>query len=243
MSSDIWYDLWLRLPEWSHIGIDLPGHGASPPPQTAQRLPELARMIGLVAVEQRVEHIVGLSFGAIIALQIAIELPSSFRTFTLAAASLTGGTDEPGTIDRYRELMRLHRKLGLGPWMTQTWMRRPPDIFAGARKRPRVWRNLKRIINHHSWSELETGFVQRWVSYRQVDRLEDLTSIRASLLLIVGEHEMDTFRVSAETIRNQVAGSLAVTLAGAGHLCILEVPDAASRVIARHLSCASNIGC
>src|SRR5438045_228866 len=75
MSSEIWEDLWLRLPKWSHIGIDLPGHGASRPPREPQTLPELARMLGCMAAEQRVEHVVGLSFGAIVALQIAIELP------------------------------------------------------------------------------------------------------------------------------------------------------------------------
>ena len=29
LNSSVWLPLWRRLPGWTHIGIDLPGHGAS----------------------------------------------------------------------------------------------------------------------------------------------------------------------------------------------------------------------
>ena len=73
LNAGIWAELWRLLPGWRHIGIDLPGHGRSAPLAPGETLRGLARRLNRLAAEQGVRHLVALSFGGMIALQMAIE--------------------------------------------------------------------------------------------------------------------------------------------------------------------------
>ena len=83
LDSSSWQTLWELLPDWYHIGIDLPGHGSSLPLGVGDDLQSLARRVGQLALEHEVQHLVALSFGTLIALQIAIEFPSAFSSLIL----------------------------------------------------------------------------------------------------------------------------------------------------------------
>src|SRR5262245_51575468 len=95
VDSTVWQDLWALLPGWHHIGIDLPGHGGSRQLQDGEDLPSLGRDLGQLALEHDVRHLVALSFGTVIALQIAIEFPTSFASMVLGAPALAGGPQDP----------------------------------------------------------------------------------------------------------------------------------------------------
>ena len=106
LDSSAWSELWEQLPAFHHIGIDLPGHGVSMPPGPKDDLPLLARRIGELAIERGARHLVGLSFGSLVALQVAIEHPRAFASMLLAAPAIGGGPQEEAIAIRFRRVRR-----------------------------------------------------------------------------------------------------------------------------------------
>ena len=121
-NSTCWAALWECLPGWSHVGIDLPGHGSSLPLNAGEQLPTLAHKIGSLAIARGATHLVALSFGAVIALQIALEHPGAFSTLTLGGPILGAGPFDPGIWVQYEEVKKLFRATGHGPSLRDCWM-------------------------------------------------------------------------------------------------------------------------
>jgi len=220
LDSSSWSELWDLLPERHHIGVDLPGHGASLPLDPRLDLPALARRIGEIALERRVRHIVALSFGTILALQIAIEFPAAFQSLILGAPALGGGPQDPEVGTRYGELAALYRRCGFTPELRRLWMQSPPDIFKGAEAHPALWSRLWKTVGRHPWWEIEDGSYSRLSNHPQ--SREDLQKVRAATLLLVGENELAPFKRCAELIRRSIPGCRRVYLPVLGHLCLLE---------------------
>jgi pimeloyl-ACP methyl ester carboxylesterase len=230
--SSIWHTLWARLPDQYHIGIDLPGHGASAPLRPGETLPTLARRIAALAQAAGVRHLVGLSFGGMVALQLAAEAPAAFATLILGSPGLGGGPEEPHAQQRNIELTRLYRERGAGPWLTELWMQAPPDIFTGAAVHPALWTELRAVIDRHSWAELVDAGMQPLVNYRQPEK--DLRRIKAATLILIGEHDMDVFKRIGELIRRAIPASRRIYVPEAGHLGMLENPDAVQTMLETH---------
>src|SRR4051794_36716306 len=115
LDSSSWLPLWSLLPDWQHIGVDLPGHGSSVPLGPSESLPSLARRIAAIAFRHRVRHCVALSFGTRVAIQLAIEYPEAFDTIVLGAPALGGGPEEPDVAARYNELTAMYQRRGFHP--------------------------------------------------------------------------------------------------------------------------------
>ena len=229
MNGSIWAELWDLLPSRHHIGIDLPGHGGSAPIRQAEDLSVLARRLGEAAAAAGVRHVVGLSFGTILALQVAIELPNAFQTLALAAPALAGGPQDPASAERYVELMGAYRTGASGQQLAALWMRSPPDIFKSAEAHPDLHARLADVIATHGWQELETGSMLQLMHPAQTT--ETLHRVQASTAVIVGDLELPAFRRCAEIIVGGVAGASFIELREAGHLCLLERPREAAHLL------------
>lgn len=233
LDSASWIPLWNLLPDWCHIGIDLPGHGASLPLQSADTLPAVARRIARVAVAHNVRHCIALSFGTLIATQLAIEFPDALRSLVLGAPALGGGPQDPAVAARYDELMALYRRDGFHPQLRARWMTSPPDIFKGAERQPELWASLWRLVGRHGWWELADGSFSRLANHAQTT--QHLQRIQAATLLLVGEQELPAFKRCAELIRRAVPSTTRAYLANVGHLCMLEDPQRTAPLIDGHL--------
>jgi pimeloyl-ACP methyl ester carboxylesterase len=232
MDSSTWQELWRQLPGRHHVGIDLPGHGASGPWAGYRTVADLARLLGARAIEQGIRHIVGLSFGSMVALQVAIEHPHAFASLTLGSPALLGGPQAPYTRERYRDLAEMFRRRGPGPWMTELWMRWPPDIFKGAAAHPALRRHLAQVIDGHTWRELSDGAMNRSIQQTPPQTVAELGRVTAPTLVLIGGEEMPAFKETAAIIQRAIPRCACVTLPGAGHLCMLEVPARAGALIA-----------
>lgn len=220
MDSTIWEELWSLLPGWRHLGLDLPGHGLSQPLPPGRGLPELARRIGGFARAQGARHLVGLSFGGMVALQAAIEHPDAFDTLTLGAPALGGGPQDRGAQARNIALGELHRARGAGPWLAELWTRLPSPIFDGAARHPALWPRLRGIVGRHGWQELAGGGMQALALHAQPPAA--LARIAADTLVLIGEEDSEAFRRSAELIRRAVPRCRRMHLPRTGHLTLLE---------------------
>lgn len=239
LDSSLWDELWELLPQWSHIGIDLPGHGATRWGTLGTDLPAIARRIGKLALHHEVRHLVALSFGTIVALQVALEFPLSFASMVLAAPALGNGPQDRDVSNRYEEIAQLYKLHGPGPQLRKLWMQSPPDLFRGAENQPRLWTRLCEVIDRHSWEELENYGMNALTNYPQ--RESELKRIQAATLILLGENELPAFKRCAELIRRSLPRSSRIYLPQVGHLCMLEAPTKVSAYIRSHLFLRSNV--
>jgi pimeloyl-ACP methyl ester carboxylesterase len=233
LDSTSWAELWEQLPGWNHIGIDLPGHGVSMPPGPKDDLPLLARRIGKLAIEKGARHLVSLSFGSLVALQVVLEYPRAFDSMVLAAPALGGGPHEEAIGVRFRELVSMFRMGGFGPHLRGRWMLTAPSLFEGLEARAELWDRLWRIVGRHGFWELSERAPLRFVTHAQTR--DQLRGIEVPTLVLVGDRDLHAFKRSAEWIRRSIPRCETVELEGAGHLCLLEAPDRAARIVEDHL--------
>jgi pimeloyl-ACP methyl ester carboxylesterase len=196
--ASVWEDVWKSLPGFQHIGVELPGHGASHPLKEGEDLAGLAKRVASFALAHGVGHLVGLSFGGMVALQAAAERPEAFRTLILAAPALGGGPQDPETMTCNLELLRLYKERGAGPWLRERWMSCPPEVFEGAATQPELFTKLKSVVGRHSWQELGCLAIPALVNYPQLTG--KLKAIKSSTLILIGDNDMDAFKRSAALI-------------------------------------------
>ena len=235
MDSTLWADLWDRLPGFRHVGVDLPGHGESGPLPAGITLPRLAAMVAPLAREYGARRLVGLSFGSMIALQLAADEPALVERLVVGAPTIGGAPAEPGMRELYLELAML-RRAGGPEAVTTRWMTSPPDIFRGTEAHPALRDLIRAVIMRHPWAELRSGAMQAVGRHRQDDAA--LARIAAETLVFVGADDMPTFRDNADRLRRGVARCRVHPVPGTGHLCLLERPDLAAPALREHLAAA-----
>lgn len=232
MDSRVWAPLWELVPG-HHIAIDLPGHGASRPLRTDESLDGLADTLATLAVDAGARRLVAMSFGTVVALQVALRRPGAFDTVVLSAPGLAGGPTDPLVEMRYATLSLIHARHGPGPHMTRSWMRSPPDLFAGVNARPPVRDAVAAVIDDHGWAELTSGAMTSLV-----DTCQDaaaLSRITATTHVILGSEELPAFRACATVIAGAVPHCTVTEVPGAGHLALLEEPALVAPIITRAL--------
>ena len=111
MRSDVWQPLWGKMPGWRHVGLDLPWHGASRGLRDGETLAMLADSVVAYTASASVSHVVALSFGTILATEMAVRHPDACDSWTLAAPSLAGMPHEPAVTRRYLDLYEMYRTI------------------------------------------------------------------------------------------------------------------------------------
>ncbi|HEY3741314.1 MAG TPA: alpha/beta hydrolase [Bryobacteraceae bacterium] len=237
LDSTIWKPLWNRLPRWTHIGVDLPAHGQSREFHQGEGLRELARSLARLADDIGATHLVGMSFGAMVALQTAVEKQEPFATVTLGSPAIAGGPIDPHAAAQNRKLIRLYQERGAGPWMRDQWMSWPPDIFKGAAQHPNIFEELREVVLRHRWTEMDGMKMDRLANFRQTPEI--VAKLRSRVLLLVGEDDMPAFKRSAELIRRSAPRSERVYFPRCGHLSLIEFPAESAECMNRHWSSSS----
>lgn len=241
MDSSIWTELWELLPGWRHIGVDLPGHGESPPLTPGLTLAGLAAQVADVAKATGARRVVGLSLGSCVALQLAADHPDLVSRLIVGAPTIAGAPSEPGTAERHRELRVLRRmapviskRIPPSELLADLWMQSPPDIFRGTEAHPELRKRLREVIVSHRWEELATGALGSVAAAIHTD--EDLRRITAATLVFCGDEDMPTFIANTGRLGRVLPDCRAEQVKNAGHLCLLERPADVSAALAAHLA-------
>ncbi|WP_459986087.1 alpha/beta fold hydrolase [Nocardioides sp. AN3] len=205
------------------VAWDAPGYAASPDPvgplghlgldgYVTAALGVVRAALGLGPV-----HVVGVSWGGVIALRLAATHPELVRTLTVVGASLGSGTDPVRAAQmraRAADLLRLG-----------------PDAFARAR--------APRLLSPHAPADLVRtavttmaeairlpGYAEAAESMATADLSGDLARITAPTLVLAGEADTVTGPERAREIAAGIPGALLATLPRAGHLANQEQPEA-----------------
>ncbi|GAA4993805.1 alpha/beta fold hydrolase [Actinopolymorpha pittospori] len=233
MRAAVWQPLWDLLPGWRHVGIDLPWHGSSRSLRPEEDLGALADTVVSAAARTSIAHVVALSFGTVLAAEMAIRHPQAFESWTLAAPALAGMPHEPTVERRYVDLATLFARHGPGPHMTRLWMTSPPATFAGLDSRPDACPRVRALIEQHEWRELRDGGMRRLVDRPQ--RAGELAAVETPVLVVLGERDLFTHRACARSIAAAVPSATVRVMPGCGHLALLEDPGSAAALVGDHL--------
>jgi pimeloyl-ACP methyl ester carboxylesterase len=212
---------------------DLAGHGESPPwpePTPFTFRFDVERVAVLLGSLGSPAHVVGHSYGGLIALLASLAAPSCVRSLALYDPVAFGVLGRPLDADVASDLARVPRTWdGSG---RERWLEAFVDYWGG----PGAWPALR--------EDARAEFRRvAWVVYQGVTTLlEDETpasayrDLRVPLLLLSGSESPVAARKVAERLARSFARARVVTVPGAGHMGPLTHADLVNETIAGELS-------
>ncbi|MEM7472615.1 MAG: alpha/beta hydrolase [Pseudomonadota bacterium] len=217
----------------SMLAMDLPGHGLSEDWDTSRDYSEMSCDMAAGLLE-RPAHLIGHSFGAYIALRIAVERPELVRSLTLiepvffAAAKYS----DPSALKAYkRESNAFMGAMAVGDTVTAA------RAFTAEWGDGRSWESLKPDAMSYITDRM------RLVAATTPELIEDrpmvwdkLSQIDMPCLLIEGEASAPIVASILDALETQSRDARRVQIAGAGHMSpmshAVEVAEAISEFIA-----------
>ena len=220
-SRDVWTGVARFLaPSFDTIRLDLRGHGAASEPQEPfAHHDDVARVLDDLGLARA--HVVGLSMGGAVSVDLALAHPSRVSSLALVDSALEGHPWSKEWIDAFHAVRRIGRERG--PLAARdAWAELP--LFGG------VGRDL-----------LARDPGTRWVAPHLARPLEPkafgrLPEIRVPALVVVGERDAPDFHAIARALAAGIPGARAVTLPGVGHLSPLEAPGLLADTLREFLS-------
>jgi len=220
--------------EFCVVAWDAPGCGQSEDPPESFRLSEFAdSLAGVVAaLELEPAHVLGHSFGAVLALELARRHPAAVATLILVG----GYAGWAGSLPAAEVERRLAFALDAAD--------RLPGGFEPASMRGLFSAKMP----SHAAAALTTIMSEaRPVATRamalalaEADLREALPSISAPTLLLWGDADERSPMTVAEDLHGRIPSSSLVGLPGLGHECFLEDPDRFNTEVRRFLRRHSN---
>ena len=221
---DAWDPLRNRLTGFRTITFDAPGIGGTELPRLPHSLPSLARFAAgvLDAVGVARAHVLGVSFGGLVAQQMAVHGPQRVDRLVLVSTS-SGVLHVPG---QPSALLRL-----LTPWVleSQDGSRHAGAVFGGRiRREPHVLAGL--------------GLGGRGSASAYLHRLSGLSgawalpwSIRQPTLIVTGDDDPIVPVGNSRFLAACIAHASLHVVHGGGHLVLFDSPDEVAPVISDFL--------
>jgi pimeloyl-ACP methyl ester carboxylesterase len=210
------------------VAWDAPGvGGSSDPPESfgmAGYADCLARFIGSVGYDR--VHIVGISFGGALALELCRRHPDVVASLVLASAYAGWGGSLPTDVAEAR-LQQAFSLAELSPdQFVDTLL---PTMFSEGTPSESVEEFGRSMRAFHS-----AGF--RAMALACAEDLRDaLPSVRVPTLLIYGEADIRAPAYVAAALHQGISGSRLVTLPRTGHACNIEAPDLFNQTVKEFL--------
>ena len=204
---------------------DAPGCGRSSDPPTSFRMADYADVLaGFVeGLALGRPHVVGLSFGATLALALQRRAPGVARTLVLASAYAGwAGSLPPEEVTQRLSVAR--RLLGRPPTeLAESFIE---TLFADAAAPGLVESAREMLLDLHP-----SGARTMLEAMAECDLREGLDRIDVPTLLVHGELDVRSPLRVAEELRSSIPGSTLRVLPGVGHQCNIEAADSFTDVV------------
>jgi pimeloyl-ACP methyl ester carboxylesterase len=201
------------------IRYDVRGFGRSGRADSAYMHHEDLRVL-LDSLRVRRAHLVGLSLGGRIAVDLALEHPERVSSLVLAGPGLSGfawSAPDSAWVGRMREALTARDSVRASLlWLESDYMR-------PAMERPALRARLREltVANASMWVGPDA---ERELSPGAVTRLAELGGRRIPTLLIIGERDVPDIHRIVDTLAASIPGARRVVVAGAGHMVNMEEP-------------------
>lgn len=210
------------------VVLDGPGHGKSevPPPFTLEDHTEaLLDVFRELKIPRAV--LVGLSWGGMLAMRVAIAHP----THVAALALLDTSAEAEGLVERvkYRLLVVFARRYGLPLGLVRKEI--APLMFGPRtlRERPELVVQAAQRINAFAREGVARASLA--VVIERKDVLAKLRGVQVPTLVICGRDDRATVPVHSEAIASHIKGSRLVWIEDSGHMSAIEQPDAVNATL------------
>jgi len=207
------------------IALDYPGYGDSGmPPGDLDRAAIAGYVLGaLDALGIGAAHLVGLSMGGVIALELARSRPERLRSLVLAD-SFAWHPDGDAIVARTRAALERMSMREFAEQRVEVLL--APG--AGAMLRHEVVETMSRIDRRaFGWASLAV-----WTP----DYRADLPRIATPTLVLVGEHDQITPAALSEALAAGIPGAHLALIRGAGHISNIDQPAAFDALVEAFIS-------
>jgi pimeloyl-ACP methyl ester carboxylesterase/ketosteroid isomerase-like protein len=203
--------------EFRTIRFDVRGFGASDarrgPYQSHEDLASLLDFLGIPRA-----HLVGLSLGGRIAIDLALTHPEKVESLVLAGPGLSGfpwSEERPRWSRRIREAAAAHD----GKAAARAWLE--SDYMKPAASNPKCARRVRELAlaNSATWIQPDEEEELKPPAY---DRLPE---IRVPTLVVVGSRDIPDIHRIAARLEEKIPGARRITIERAGHMVNLEQPE------------------
>jgi pimeloyl-ACP methyl ester carboxylesterase len=215
------------------IRYDQRGHGRSGSPPSGYRWCDHAADVEKVisALDAAPAHLVGLSKGAGIALELMLRSPEVVRSLALIAPLVPDFALSEAVRGSFREIASAARTMGLQRAMRAHWL--PHPLLASAAGIPGVRERLEGMVNGFPGGEYFAAC--RDASDRDWKVTDRLGEIGVPTLVVSGERDIPDFSAMAALLAESVPESVLEIVPECGHLVPLEAPHATAEILLRFL--------
>lgn len=210
-------------PTFPVLTVDLRGHGDS---ATAEDWPTIADMAadvnGVLRAEKVSEvHLVGLSLGAAVGLQLALDHSGSVKSLTLVNgfAQLGLGWHGRGRALARFVLLLLGRMDWLGRWVARSVFPEPDQY------------EMRRMAAARLAANDRGGYLRALWALRGFDVRDRIDEVQMPTLLVAGTADRTVpFKLKQELAKG-IPGAELVTLSGSGHATPLDAPQRFNQIL------------
>ncbi|GHB61625.1 3-oxoadipate enol-lactonase [Streptomyces viridiviolaceus] len=211
---------------------DAPGYGRSPDPDGPLHLDGFADAAAEVILARGGSaHVLGVSWGGVIALRLAVRHPRLVRSLVVADSSPGSGTD-PEKAAAMRA--RVPELASLGPRAFAE--RRGPRLVSADASAELV----RRVVDTMAAAVRLPGYAHAAESMASADLRPDLAHITAPALVLCGDKDQVTGPDAAQALAGGLHKAAYVIVKDAGHLANQEQPERFNAWVLSHLHIATN---
>ncbi len=226
--ADWLFQLPALTPRHTVVTPDLPGHGESSLPHGRLSAAGLAAaVVGLIESLGLIPaHVVGLSLGGVVALQLALDSPSSVRSLVLVN-SFARLRQPPAAV--LRGLVRIALLVGAPMSWTGAWVAR--GLFPGRDQGPMRVAAAQRLA-----SNSRVAYLRTIALFLPFDVRGRLSEVRVPTLVVAGSRDQTVPLIAKAGLARGIAGARLEVIEGSGHATPIDAAEAFNPLLQGFLS-------
>lgn len=209
------------------IAWDAFGYGASNDPPADVRLDDYAEAAAalLDAYGREDAHVVGVSWGGVVATRLALRHPDRVRTLALVSSTYGRKNNEAVRAGFGQRIAALERD------GVRAWTRARVDRLVSPEASPEL---RDRIVETAVASVRLPGFAAATRTLADTDHRPHLGAVRAPTVVLCGDRDHITGPAESRVLADGISGARFLLVPGGGHVLNQDRPDAVNAELRRH---------
>ncbi len=211
------------------VAVDLPGHGRSPGAASDWTFPNAAALIASLIHTLGTDpvHLMGISFGSMLALATVLARPDLVRSLTLIGSAATFAEPARAAMRARAETARSQGMAAILPSSLDRWFTPATRLL-----RPHLIDRVSKTILADDPS-VHAAIWDLIATFNVSNRLHE---IHCPTLILVGELDLSTTPTAATLLAERIAGARLLLLPNTSHMANLEQPVAISAALKEFLN-------